>query len=436
MADDAQALEWEITDYLFQHDYNRVEQAAKRLEGKLLSFRVEFKEGKELRSNLEVPDETAAMEFAIAMSHFLRSESPRRAEAWIDFLDEIAGPSHKEFFSQASQALDRAKEGFLPIIINGRRIRNEEVYNTLATNVVFADDMTAHEYLKGLQRDPLMGNLLWMTYYNHCVDVWDVLRWVMEYRKSNGIYPPKIARENQCIYCKRGTGSFSRFDHIVPESLGNETSLLPPGFVCDDCNEALGRIEGRMVAGLPFKLLRPYLLWENKKARLPRAKFRDAHIERVSPNRVNFKSMTKKSVLREERLPDGRVKFTLDVKESFDVHALARGLMKIGLGVIALENGREKALDPKYDLARNYVLKGGTFPNKMLMAKENTPQPGGMMQWVHTAGGGAGMVIQLLGLTFVIALSEKPAVQAEGPLVGQFLAFDLRQVKPRAEEAS
>ena len=432
MADEVQLLKWEITDYLFQHDFNRVEQAAKRLLDKPGTFELEFsfKEGEELRSKLEVPDEKAAMEFAIAMSHFLRDGSPRTPDAWIDFLTEIAGSEHEEFFALAREALARAKEGFFPITINGRRFRSKEIYNALATNVVFAADTAAREYLIRLQRDPHTGNLFWMTYYHYCLDVWRVLQTVKKYRREHGIYPPQVKRQNQCIYCRRKTGSFTRTEHIIPESLGNETSLLPPGFVCDNCNEDIGKVESTMVNGLPFKLLRPFLLWENKKARLPSARFSNIHFERVSPNCVNFHTQTKESVLREEELPDGQVKITFDVKERLDAHSLARGLMKIGLGVIALENGRDIAMDTKYDHARRYIINGGTFPNKMLIVKRYTPRLGGTMQWIHTKDGGTGMVLQILGATFGIALTEKPEVEARGPLLGHVLLFDLREEKP------
>lgn len=433
--DESTLLRWEVADYVFQHDYNRVEQAAKRLRDKPGSFKLQlsFKEGEGAQSKLEIPDATASMEFALAMSRFIREGSPRRAEAWIDLLDEFAEGDHSKFWNDARQALDRAKQGYFLLNVNGRQLRNAEVYNELAMNVVFADDVAAREYLTNLQRDPILGNLLWMTYYNHCLDVWRILQCVKGYRKDKGIYPPAVKRENKCIYCKGTSGPFTKFEHIIPESLGNETSLLPAGFVCDDCNASIGSgVESPMVDGLPFKLLRPLLLWENKKAKLPSARFSNVHIERESPNRVNVYSQTRKSVIREERLPDGTIKLSFDVKEKIDIHILARGLMKIGLGVIALENGRESALDAKYDRAREYILKGGTFPNNLLVAKQSLPQPGGFVQWQHTEAGGTGLFVRLLGASFAVALTEEPTVEARGPLAGHF-TFDLREKEPSAK---
>ena len=40
----------------------------------------------------------------------------------------------------------------------------------------------------------------------------------------------------ECIFCKSTTASFTSVEHIVPESLGNRQHVLPPGVVCDSCN--------------------------------------------------------------------------------------------------------------------------------------------------------------------------------------------------------
>lgn len=52
----------------------------------------------------------------------------------------------------------------------------------------------------------------------------------------------------QCIFCKSTTASFASREHIVPESLGNAEHILPPGVVCDGCNNYFARkIEGPLL---------------------------------------------------------------------------------------------------------------------------------------------------------------------------------------------
>lgn len=45
----------------------------------------------------------------------------------------------------------------------------------------------------------------------------------------------------RCIFCKQNSDNSSSREHIVPESLGNEDHILPPGWVCDACNNYLSR---------------------------------------------------------------------------------------------------------------------------------------------------------------------------------------------------
>ena len=43
----------------------------------------------------------------------------------------------------------------------------------------------------------------------------------------------------RCIFCKQNSESSTSQEHIVPESLGNKDHVLPPGWVCDACNNYL-----------------------------------------------------------------------------------------------------------------------------------------------------------------------------------------------------
>jgi hypothetical protein len=45
----------------------------------------------------------------------------------------------------------------------------------------------------------------------------------------------------RCIFCKSSTADCRSAEHIIPESLGNVEHVLPPGWVCDDCNNYLAR---------------------------------------------------------------------------------------------------------------------------------------------------------------------------------------------------
>jgi hypothetical protein len=67
--------EW--LDYIFQHNYNRIEQTAKRLGKKdsQFSLKISSKKGEAPRSEYTLPDEDVTMEFALASARFALPES-------------------------------------------------------------------------------------------------------------------------------------------------------------------------------------------------------------------------------------------------------------------------------------------------------------------------------------------------------------------------
>jgi len=40
----------------------------------------------------------------------------------------------------------------------------------------------------------------------------------------------------RCIFCKNPSDNSVSVEHIIPESLGNISHILPKGWVCDTCN--------------------------------------------------------------------------------------------------------------------------------------------------------------------------------------------------------
>ena len=45
----------------------------------------------------------------------------------------------------------------------------------------------------------------------------------------------------RCVFCKVDAGTSRSREHIIPESLGNTLQVLPPGVVCDACNNYFAR---------------------------------------------------------------------------------------------------------------------------------------------------------------------------------------------------
>jgi hypothetical protein len=71
-----------------------------------------------------------------------------------------------------------------------------------------------------------------------------------------------------CLFCKI-KGNFRTREHIVPESLGNDTDILE-GVICDVCQNYFGKeVEKAALEKTPIALWRTYIGIKTKKGRLP-----------------------------------------------------------------------------------------------------------------------------------------------------------------------
>jgi len=74
----------------------------------------------------------------------------------------------------------------------------------------------------------------------------------------------------RCIFCKQISNESVSVEHILPESLGNVEAILPPGVVCDKCNNYFSReIEGALLSSGFFRLLRYDKKLPSKKGKIP-----------------------------------------------------------------------------------------------------------------------------------------------------------------------
>ena len=77
----------------------------------------------------------------------------------------------------------------------------------------------------------------------------------------------------QCIFCKADSGQSKSVEHIIPESLGNIEHTLPPGVVCDKCNNYFSReVEKPLLESHYFLYARFENLIPSKRGRIPAIK--------------------------------------------------------------------------------------------------------------------------------------------------------------------
>jgi hypothetical protein len=422
--------EW--LDYVFQHNYYRVEQAAKRLEkkGGQFSPKISSKKGEAPRSEYTVPNEDATMEFGLAISRFALLESWYNVDHWLRFLRDLSGERHFSEFDKMERRLQQIREGRIALTLNQHNITDFKAYEMLARRVFFVGDLAANAYKQWLlNQGQIIYNTLWQKYNSYCIGLWSLMQEVHDYRKKHGIGPPPVRRETICIYCKGTEGDFGHVEHILPESLGNEYNFLPKGFVCVNCMVELNKLEDGIHEMPVFSLPLVTTGIGNKKGKLPYLKSSQLHIQKKSPNMMTLNSLGKKA-LKEEPMEGGEVKVTLTPSGPFDVHRIARMLYKAALGDIALKLCRHAALDSKFNEIRRYIIKGGTFPNNMMIFKKGHPSLPMGIEWYEVEG-----VLQVklivLGRIFFIMLGERPKLNPVDELKPHVIMFDLSLEKPK-----
>jgi hypothetical protein len=158
----------------------------------------------------------------------------------------------------------------------------------------------------------------------------------------------------KCIYCLSGATSFSRREHPIPESLGNDDLLLPHGYVCDVCNQYFGsKIESEVLRTAPFGIERVFQAVKSKKRKYPNIS--DGSLTLRSTgfwDKAHVQSEWPHSNLR--KLPNGKI--ALNPKWSRP-NTIARFLIKMGIGLLVVSPD----IDPystTFDKARNCARLG------------------------------------------------------------------------------
>lgn len=178
-----------------------------------------------------------------------------------------------------------------------------------------------------------------------------------------------------CIFCQQDSGGFARVEHIIPESLGNKTHTLPPGIVCDRCNQYFGsKIEGPVLASGTFKALRFHQTVASKKKRLPvmdalvwpESDARTRVVLPVQPDRMPIMSVTPQALAR--IFEDGREGnpslLVFPPGDEPEQTLMSRFLAKCALEALAARllaiEGEIQVLatDPRFDPIRNHARIG------------------------------------------------------------------------------
>jgi hypothetical protein len=185
------------------------------------------------------------------------------------------------------------------------------------------------------------------------------------------------AEAHGCILCAGSTLGARSTEHIVPKALGNEELVLPPGVVCDRCNNGvLSQLDAALVDFLPIKF-RCTLLGIGGRSGVPTTRFAEGTVSRSAPDNVVFWPSSNRAMFRETSLPDGQTRLDFRLTGGRRLNAtygrlLHRGLLKVGLELRWLEAG-DQVHRPSLDGVRKRVQGLDKAPAYVAIARKGDP---------------------------------------------------------------
>ncbi len=173
--------------------------------------------------------------------------------------------------------------------------------------------------------------------------------------------------ERRCLYCL-GDGLSSREEHVIPAAFGllqTKRWVIPPGFVCNDCNAWLGnQVDAPFIHRFDLMLARALGGIAGRKGRIQTITGRDATAQLdVSIDGQNVRIFASKV----EPTEDGGLDIEIrpEIRDPADiVLRTGRALWKMGLGAL-WHADRELALERRWDHLRLGAL-GHAFSGYLL----------------------------------------------------------------------
>ncbi|MBI4724226.1 MAG: HNH endonuclease [Rhodomicrobium sp.] len=176
----------------------------------------------------------------------------------------------------------------------------------------------------------------------------------------------------RCIFCK-GESTHSRsVEHIIPEALGNTEHVLPPGVVCDTCNNYFARkVEGPLLRSPWFQQLRSRQLVANKRGRipfmegvLPSARLPGLGLVYGSRIFLQGRNESEHRVIEDAIVKGLATRFYVPIAEQIDRKLMSRFLAKVAMEavvhrVMGIVDWQSEIIDNKsFDELRRYARVG------------------------------------------------------------------------------
>lgn len=416
----------------FKRHYHKVRKVYQRL-SEIGSFGLRiFSDENSLHGETRTPDDKNTVQFVNLMRPFLNPlDSLYYRRVWALIEEEFRGDIPNETIEKVESLIKQLSTGILGLGVNGEVLSTEKIYQIISEAGYFDYKEETQKYLESIADAPLVGPLFWFQFYSytqfafHFSSVLFDLITIARKSEQKKVTRTSISPINKCIYCLTTSGSFTSEEHIFPESLGNDEFVLPKGYVCDECNnQTLAMLDDALLKFEPIAFLAVQFVPFTKSGKLPKADFENFTMERTAPRHIVFKAKDKiGQPTNRKELDGGWTSFTIESKvRNFDPKLLGRSLHKIGLGMIALSQGHDRACNVRYDTTRAFILKGTNFQNNLLMQTVGKPHPQVQLMF-HDLSEGTPFIINVYGLLFITNLEERPMIELNDELIRENFAL-------------
>jgi hypothetical protein len=301
--------------------------------------------------------------------------------------------------------------------LNNTDVTPEHIYHLIADGQLFNEAPREAQTLKAFNIGPA-HHLFQFIAHSYMVTAADVIDQVFPIlRRIEAALPQHAITPPRCILCLSKSETFSSEEHVIPESLGGDTLVLPRGAVCDTCNNGIGaRLDAYLITFPPLAVPRTMYLPQKKDGTFPGARLAGFTLQRVAPRTLRFTIHGKRDPFSPQK-PDGSQDITWK-QPQHDLHRIARALMRIGLGLLAHDLGVERAYHPDFDPARSFICGAPTFAGTLVLAAEFQPEPTILAQVLEMESTTV-FFGKFFGLAFGITLLPTPEVPPPEPDDGE-----------------
>lgn len=405
----------------FRRHYHKVRKLMPEFKEENTSIlKIKYSDNK-LIADFDTANHALTIRFIVLMRRFLNARDDLYyRKVWSYLQKHFSRSIPKSSIDKIENRIEKMNQGQALLTVNNEKFTAESIYILISEGEYFNDDKKIQKKLEELSQMPIIKPFFWHQFTGYTLDgfylvsaLFDLIKRLKKSKEWKELFIDKNKSPFKCIYCLRTSGPFTSTEHIIPEGLGNESLILPKGFVCDTCNNGiLSILDNYLQEFEPISLFRVQYIPYTKNGKFPEANFQNCSIKKTDPRKIVITEKENRGVLKNlKEMPNGQVSFSIDLKgKRFDPKKLGRSLYKIALGMVAFDRGFNAAFDTKYNMARDFVLQGIDFPNNLLICMEGQPHAAVKIEHQELAGG-TGFALDIFGMIFFLNLQPFPVIE-------------------------